>query len=304
MYTSYIEYNTSFSPYNIIEFYTFKYFYPLDYKKRMTTKQAAFNKICKDIKSLKIQGARNIAIAGFKACQLIPTEKSKQKLLSLRPTEPMLANVLKLTKQYSYKQLTQKIKKNQETINKEIYKLIKKNNIVFTHCHSSTVVQALIYAKKKKKKFEVYNTETRPLYQGRKTARELKNAGIKTTLFIDSALGIALSKEQGTKKVDLVLLGADAILKKGIINKVGSEVITQISKSNKIPVYIVTDSLKYSAKKTKIEQRDFEEVWNTSINLKIKNPAFEFVKKKFITGIISEFGNLNYKGFLKEVKRN
>jgi len=34
-----------------------------------------------------------------------------------------------------------------------------------------------------------------------------------------------------------------------------------------------------------------------------KNPAFELVKKKYITGILSEFGNLSYNQFLKKVKK-
>jgi len=268
------------------------------------TNQSKFNKISKDIKSIKIQGARNIAIAGFKAYKLIPTQSSKNKLLSLRPTEPMLENILKKADKLTYQQLIKTLKQKQEIINKQTFKLIKNNSVIFTHCHSSTVIQALIYAKNKHKKFEVYNTETRPLYQGRKTAKELKKAGIKVTMFTDSAVAIALTKTQQTKKANLILLGADAILKKGIINKTGSGVITQIAKSNKIPTYILTDSLKYSSKRTKIEQRDFEEVWKQAPkSIKIKNPAFEFIKRKFITGIISELGNLKYKEFLRKVKK-
>ena len=53
-----------------------------------------FNKICKDIKDIKIQGARNIAKAALYAYSIYPSFSSKKKLLSLRPTEPMLVNVL------------------------------------------------------------------------------------------------------------------------------------------------------------------------------------------------------------------
>jgi len=267
-------------------------------------KKTRFNKICKDIKTLKIQGARNIALAGLQAYKLIPTRISKQKLLSLRPTEPMLANILKIADKITPKQLLKRLNKNQDKINKLALKLIKQNSVIFTHCHSSTVIQALIYAKKKGKKFEVYNTETRPLYQGRKTARELRKAGIKVTMFVDSAVGVALSREQGTKKANLVLLGADAILKKGIINKIGSETIAILAKKNKIPVYILADSWKFFPENIKMEERDFNEIWNTTRKIKIKNPAFEFVPKKYINGIISEFGILSYDGFLKHIKKN
>ena len=57
-------------------------------------KKKAFDKIAKDIKDIKIQGACNIAKKALFAYRLIPTSKSKKKLLSLRPTEPMLFNTL------------------------------------------------------------------------------------------------------------------------------------------------------------------------------------------------------------------
>lgn len=269
----------------------------------MVDKKQTFNKICKDIKSIKIQGARNIAKAAFKAYQLIPTKSAKKKLLSLRPTEPMLENVLELTEKIPEKEIIKHFDQAQEKINKYVFKLIKNNDVIFTHCHSTNVIGALIYSRKKGKEFEVYNTETRPLYQGRKTSRELEKAGIKVTMFIDSALGVALSKEGGTKKSDKVFIGADAILKKGVINKIGSEVIAQIAGIEKIPFYVVADSWKFTNKSVPIENRSLNEVWDKAPkHMKIKNPAFEFVPKKYIKKIISELGTLSYPEFLKKIK--
>ena len=218
-----------------------------------------FNRIVKGIKEIKIQGARNIAKKALYAYFLIPTKESKRKLLSSRPTEPMMENVLDLAEKKSYKEILKHFDSAQEKINISVFKLIKKRDVIFTHCHSTNVSGALIYSHKKGKIFEVYNTETRPLFQGRKTAKELKRAGIKVTMFVDSALGVALSKEQGTKKVDKVFLGADALLKDGVINKIGSEVICQIAKNQKIPVYIIADSWKFTKSKVPIEQRNLNE---------------------------------------------
>jgi len=207
----------------------------------------------------------------------------------------------------SIKELEEKLEQNQDKINKEVFKQIKNNSIIFTHCHSSTVTKAIIYAHKKGKKFEVYNTETRPLFQGRKTYMELKKAGIKTTMFVDSAAQIALTKEQDkeekTKPANLMLIGADAIQKNGVINKVGSGMFAKIAKQNKIPVYIISDSLKYSKQKIKFEQRSSKEVWNeNNIKINIKNPTFELINRKDITRIISELGTLKYNNFVKKVK--
>jgi ribose 1,5-bisphosphate isomerase len=267
-------------------------------------KKKRINQISKDIKSIKIQGAKNIALAGFRAYKLFPTKQTKKKIISLRPTDPFLINLLNKADKMDYNDLKIKLKQNQDIINKQVYKLIKNKNIIFTHCHSSTVVKALIYCHKKEKKFEVYNTETRPLYQGRITASELRKSGIKVTMFVDSAAAVAIEKENKKDKIhaDLVLFGTDAILKKGVINKIGSGMFAEIAHANKVPVYILTDSLKYISK-IQLEQRDFKEVWKTTKKIKIKNPAFELIKKKYITKIISELGTLSYSEFLGKAKK-
>jgi len=267
----------------------------------MTIEQK-FNQICKEIKSLKIQSASTLAKKAFYAYKLIPNNSSKKKLISLRPTEPMLINILKNADKISYLDLIKKLNENQNKINKEVFKLIKNKYVIFTHCHSTSIVKALIYSRKKGKKFEVYVTETRPLFQGRKTAKELRKAGVKVTMFVDSAVEIALTKDQDkeekTQPADLVLLGADAITKKGVINKVGSGMFAKIAKINKIPLYIISDSLKFSNKKISYEQRSPDEIWKYK-KIKIVNPTFEFIPKKDVIGIISEHGNLSYNNFLK-----
>ncbi len=282
-------------------------------------KKKVFDKIVQDIKQIKIQGARNIAMASLKAYSLIPTKNSKEVLLNSRPTEPMMQNVLEIAE--SKKIPPEKILKHfddaQNKINKNVFRLIKNNSIIFTHCHSTNAINSLIYAKKKGKKFEVYNTETRPLFQGRKTAEELKRAGIKVTMFIDSALGVALGGEQKTgnfltssssrksrtKDTNIIFLGADALLKNGIINKIGSGLISKIAKFEKIPIYIIADSWKFTKNKIQIEQRNLNEVWDKAPkNVKIRNPAFEFVDKKYISGIVSELGVMKYKGFVRIMK--
>ncbi len=265
-------------------------FYNLNLYNFMLSKKKRFEKIARDIKDIKVQGARNIAKAALKAYSIFPTRAAKRRLLSLRPTEPMMDRVLSMAeKGKSLKEIRRHFKTAQDAINKKVFKIIKSGDVIFTHCHSTNVANALIYAKKHGKKFEVYNTETRPLYQGRKTAKQLKRAGIKVTMFVDSALGVALGKEAGTKKADKVFLGADAILKNGVINKIGSEVISRIARQERIPVYVIADSWKYATKRVPIEQRKLNEIWKRAPKgIKIKNPAFEFVLKKYITKVITE----------------
>jgi len=210
------------------------------------SKKKRFEKICKDIKKIKIQGARNVAKAALKAYFMFPSQKTKEKLLYIRPTEPMMQHVLDLAhnQEWGKKDVLEHFDSAQDKINKAVYNLIKPGEVIFTHCHSTNVSGGLIYTKKQGKNFQVYNTETRPLYQGRKTAKKLRKAGIKVTMFVDSAVGVALDKSQGTKQVDKVFLGSDALLDKGIINKIGSETISRIAEDENIPVYIIADSWK------------------------------------------------------------
>ena len=267
-------------------------------------KRKRFDKIVKDIKDIRIQGARNISKAALKAYFLIPTKASKKKLLASRPTEPMMQNVLEMVEKenFSQKKLNNYFDESQKIINKNVLNLVKNKDVIFTHCHSSNVTKSLINAKKNGKKFEVYNTETRPLYQGRKTAKELGAAKIKTTMFIDSAFAVALAKTQGTKKTTKIFMGADALLKEGIINKIGSRAIAEIARQEKIPVYIIADFVKFTKKKLPIEHRKMNEVWEkVPKGVRIRNPAFEFVPKKFITGIVSGLGVMKYGDFIKKV---
>jgi translation initiation factor 2B subunit (eIF-2B alpha/beta/delta family) len=266
-------------------------------------KKKEFKKICKDIKEIKIQGARNVARAALKAYYLFPKKKTIKKLLKLRPTEPMMKKVLYYAQKKTKKEILSHFNEAQDKINRNVFKLIKNNDVIFTHCHSTNVINALIYTKSKGKKFQVYNTETRPLFQGRKTAKELRKNNIKVTMFVDSGVSIALKKSQNTKKVDLVLLGADAITDKGAINKIGSTTISQIAKDNEIPVYVVADSWKYTNHNPEIEKRPLNEVWDRAPkNIKILNPAFEFIDKSLIKGVVSDLGNFRFEKFVRLAK--
>ena len=51
-----------------------------------------------------------------------------------------------------------------------------------------------------------------------------------------------------------------------------------------------------------METRKLNEIWDKAPkNIKIKNPSFEFVPKKYIKKIITEHGSLSYDEFLKKV---
>jgi len=294
----------------------------------------SFHRILTDIKELKVQGAQNIARSSLYALkQKASTSKSitkgrfltelnqaKAQLFSSRSTEPCMRNCLNyvLTRldesnlsalKAEFYARIEKALLHLETTEEKIAEIgstkIKSGITLFTHCHSSTVINILKKAKQQQKFFEVHNTETRPLFQGRITAQELSKLGIPVTLFVDSAARFAL------KKSDIMLIGADAITSEGkVINKIGSELFAEIANKFDIPVYVCTDSWKFDAASVfgyeeDIEIRKSNEIWKRPPKgVKIHNYAFEKIDPYLITGIISELGIYRPEIFVEELKRN
>tara|TARA_Y100000310_G_scaffold104733_1_gene103084 strand:+ start:9142 stop:9957 length:816 start_codon:yes stop_codon:yes gene_type:complete len=261
-------------------------------------------KILQDIIDVKIQGATNIAKAGIRAYNLAPDKSIAKAILATRPTEPLMQNSINyLQKSKDPKAASVKLlnylKESQQKIASIGAKLIKNNRSIFTHCHSSTVIEILKLAKKKKKQFVVYTTEVEPLLQGRQTAEDLAKAKIKVIVSPD------LAAEQTLKKCDLLLFGADAFTKKGLANKIGTSTLCKFAKDYNIPRYTCAVSLKLTNKKIKLESRPSHEVWETkNKQIQIINPAFDFVSKKLLSGVVSEFGILPYNQFIKKAKKN
>lgn len=267
----------------------------------------AVDRTVKRIKSFEIQGANKIAVAAIKAWDKAKDKKGATKRLKVaKLTQPMLRNVLKYLSRYDEpKNLLGKLSSDMETIAKIGAKKIRSRSLVFTHCHSSTISAVLQRAWKEGKKFKVNATETRPIYQGRITAKEMSKAGIPITLFVDAAGRLAL------EKADIMLIGADAITAEGtVINKIGSKIYAELAKKYGIPVYSCTHSWKFSPStvfgvEEKIEEMNTALIWkNPPKGVKINSYAFEKVDSNLITGIISELGVLKPKGFMREVKRN
>ncbi|HLD59756.1 MAG TPA: S-methyl-5-thioribose-1-phosphate isomerase [Candidatus Bilamarchaeaceae archaeon] len=281
-------------------------------------------KIIADIKSLKIQGARNIAKSAVMALShQIKHSKSKsldsiykelklvgKELRNARPTEPMTRNsidniisyVLSNLKEKNVSELKKLVSKKEKELLKKMdsdsakiseygARLIRDGSVVLTHCHSSSVTNVLIKAKKIGKRFKVIAFETRPRYQGRKTVKELVSAGIDVTLAVDGAMELFM------RKADLCLVGADSITSRGdLINKVGTSTLAHIAQMHDVSFYSVAELFKFSTKTIfgnleEIEERDRKEVWEDAPRkLKIRNPAFDVTSAEYINGYVTEAG--------------
>lgn len=277
----------------------------------------------KRIKGLEVQGARNVAIAAIKSVKEATTQtKAKNKealvkelsdakevLFASRSTEPLMRNAIryviqavessnktnvqelsKVVSQVS-SQFLDRLEGSKEKIASIGSKRISNGSKVLTHCHSSTVMNLLKKAKQDGKIFEIICSESRPVFQGRITAKEMLDYGIKTTMIVDSAVRLLMNQ------VDLVLVGADAITSEGnVINKIGTSMVALAAKEARTPFYVVSELLKFDPATVlgdyeKIEERSTKEVWaDPPAGLVIRNPAFDVTRREFIHGIICEEG--------------
>jgi len=268
-----------------------------------------FEQICKDIKSLKIQGSENVARASLNALLIKNDKISFKRLINLRPTEPALRNVLKHALSFSDIQVG--VKKTLFLMDDARTKvvsngsqLIKDGMTVFTHCHSSTVLDILKTAKSQGKKFQVFNTETRPNFQGRITAAELAKSKIPVKMFIDSAATSAI------RESDLFLFGVDVITAEGnVVNKIGNKMFAEVAEKYDVPSYACSIAFKFdpetlNGKTPVLEERNPDEVWKERPKgVKISNIVFEIIEAKLITGIVSELGILPPEALATEVKK-
>ncbi len=289
------------------------------------------------IKALEIQGATSIAVQAVKALGkeirnlewsqppevLELLNESISMLVESRATEPMMRNGLKYIKtkihstQWSSQAVLRSLVQDAERDILMMFneaknimidvgvRRIEDGDIVLTHCRSSGVTSTLIRAHEQGKDFRVIQTETRPKYQGRLTAYELVEAGIDTTMIVDSAA------RHYMKEIDFVLVGADAITSEGnVINKIGTSQIASAALESRVPFYVVSTLLKFDpvtihgAYET-IEERHIDEIWEDApAGLKILNPAFDITRRDYIHGLITEEGIISPHSILEAIHRH
>jgi ribose 1,5-bisphosphate isomerase len=286
------------------------------------------------IKKLEIQGATSIAVKAVEALRddLLASdsqataqrvlEEGVKTLIGTRETEPMMRNGLRYLqknlsgKWESFKTFSEKVENVSGEV-LEFYDKARKNIVeigsrrirdgdtVFTHCHSSAVTETLLRAHESGKKFRVIQTETRPKYQGRITARELVEAGIDTTMIVDSAA------RHFMKEIDFVLVGSDAVTSEGnVINKIGTSQVALAAHEARIPFYVLSTLLKFDpvtihGEFEAIEERGVSEIWGEPPEgLKLRNPAFDVTRRDYIHGIITEEGIISPHSILEAVHRH
>lgn len=256
-----------------------------------------------------------------KSAFLDELDSAKKILLDTRPTEPLMRNALRcLVSAVGRSSLEDAVSlldlvssaskgflKELEESEKKIAEIgsrrILDGSTVLTHCHSSLVTRILGEAKNQGKEFQVFCTETRPLFQGRITAQELTSIGLSPIMIVDSAVRFFING------VNLVLIGADAITSEGnVINKIGTSMVALSAREARTPFYVASELLKFDpttvyGEYTVIEERDGREIWmSPPEGLRLRNPAFDITRREFIHGIICEAGIISPDAVMREAE--
>ena len=205
----------------------------------------------------------------------------------------------------------QRIQEEDEEINRRMgdfgKELLPDGGAVLTHCNTGalatsgfgTALGVIRASWEEGKRFQVYNTETRPFLQGaRLTAWEFQQLGIPATLIVDAAAGMLM--ERG--RIGCVITGADRIAANGdTANKIGTYSLAVLARENNIPFYVAAptstiDLSLSSGEEIQIEERPAEEV--TQIQgvptappgVSVINPAFDVTPHHYVGAIVTEAG--------------
>jgi len=112
--------------------------------------------------------------------------------------------------------------------------------VLFTHDFSSTVLAAVEAAVDDGATFDIYVSESRPRYLGRKMARKLGAMdGVDVTLLVDAASGHYLPE------ADRVVVGMDCIVEGTLYNRIGTYPLATAAAHEGVPMTVIGADSKF-----------------------------------------------------------
>jgi translation initiation factor eIF-2B subunit delta len=159
---------------------------------------------------------------------------------------------------------------------------------ILTHDYSSTVLESIELAVQVGRHLEVYVTEARPRFLGRKTARTLATMDrVDATLIVDSAAGHYLDE------CDRVCIGMDCIVDDTLYNRVGTFPIAATASELAVPVSVFGSSAKIIEEGFAFENdfRSTSEVMREPAEgFRIENPAYDATPTHLLENVVTDDG--------------
>jgi translation initiation factor eIF-2B subunit delta len=164
---------------------------------------------------------------------------------------------------------------------------------VLTHDYSSTVLGAMEAALDDGAEFEVYVTEARPRYLGRKLARTLAGfEGVETRLLTDAACGHYL------RECDRVVLGMSCIVGEAYYNRIGTFPLCATASQLDVPVTVLGASSKVIDEGGFQFENEFrsptEVMREPAEGFDVYNPAYDATPTRLIDEVVTDRGVVTY----------
>jgi len=169
---------------------------------------------------------------------------------------------------------------------------LRDGDTLLTHDYSSTVLEAVELAASEGRHLEVYVTEARPRYLGRRTARTLARIDrVDAHLLVDSACGEVLPG------CDRAVAGMSCIVDDTYYNRVGTFPIAATAAELAVPFTVVGSSAKVIDEggfQFENEHRPASEVMlEPAEGFDVENPAYDATPTHLVDSVITDEGTLS-----------
>lgn len=163
---------------------------------------------------------------------------------------------------------------------------VEDGSTIVTYGSSKVLTDLLIYnAVELKKDFQVIVVDSRPLFEGRKMADQLRRHGVNVLYALITSLDAIFNMD-----VDYVFLGAHSILSNGFLySRVGTAMLAMCAKRRNIPVLVCCESLKFS-QRVQLDSVTLNELAdpNDLVAMRSDNCSVEHSHKDLLSQFIKE----------------
>lgn len=170
--------------------------------------------------------------------------------------------------------------------------MVKDGMTIMTHSISSTLVSAFRQMTVIDD-LSVIATESRPQNEGHWLCKVLSELEIPNQLVTDAQMALAM------QEVDLVLIGADALMPDGsVVNKAGTHLLALAAREYSVPVYVCCETYKrLPAETTHIELEEMDPAELMAPNypsMRVRNVYFEITPVNLLSGWVNEEGVVKF----------
>lgn len=164
---------------------------------------------------------------------------------------------------------------------------------LLTHDYSTTLLEAIELAARDGAHLDVYVTEARPRYLGRKTVRTLAGVDrVESTLVVDGAVGHVLDD------CDLAAFGMTCIVEDTYYNRIGTFPAAATASELAVPVHVVGSSSKIIEQGGFAFENEFrsptEVMREPAEGFAVENPAYDATPTHLLDTVVTDEGTRKY----------